>query len=507
MDIKRAKEEIKNTVRVYLLKNEFGEYKIPTIQQRPILLIGSPGIGKTAIMEQIARECKIGLVAYTITHHTRQSAIGLPFIEKRQYNKEEYSITKYTMSEIVASVYEKIEETDLKEGILFIDEINCISETLAPTMLQFLQAKAFGNHKIPKGWIIVAAGNPPEYNKSVREFDIVTLDRVRKINVEENFSVWKEYAYQHEIHGSILSYLEIKKENFYHIETTVEGKRFVTARGWADLSQIIYIYEELNISIDEAVIFQYLQHEKIAKDFSNYLDFYNKYKEDYQIDIILKGEYQQKLIERLKEAPFDEKLSIIGLLLSKLNIFFVIAYQNDLYVTELYEEMKKFKEKSIKENLERLPEEILIEQIEEKENKIVLMEKSGLLDKEEKHSTLKVIEHLEKYKRLLKEQNLQDLQASFELLKDKFQLEVEKRQNQIYFTQNVLKNAFLFLEKVFGRSQEMVIFITELTANYYSMKFIRENGSKEYYEFNKEILLSEQQQEIIQDINRIKELL
>ena len=75
----------------------------------------------------------------------------------------------------------------MPEGILFIDEINCVSETLAPTMLQFLQGKAFGNHKIPEGWIIVAAGNPPEYNKSVREFDIVTMDRIRRIDVERIF--------------------------------------------------------------------------------------------------------------------------------------------------------------------------------------------------------------------------------------------------------------------------------------------------------------------------------
>ena len=50
--------------------------------QRPLFLMGPPGIGKTQIMEQVARECGIGLVAYTITHHTRQSAIGLPFISE-----------------------------------------------------------------------------------------------------------------------------------------------------------------------------------------------------------------------------------------------------------------------------------------------------------------------------------------------------------------------------------------------------------------------------------------
>lgn len=72
MNIKRAKEELKNTIRAYLAKNSYGEYEIPVMGQRPVLLMGPPGIGKTQIMEQVARECGIGLVAYTITHHTRR---------------------------------------------------------------------------------------------------------------------------------------------------------------------------------------------------------------------------------------------------------------------------------------------------------------------------------------------------------------------------------------------------------------------------------------------------
>ena len=57
MNIKTAKEEVKNTVKAYLLKDDHGQYVIPQIRQRPMLLIGPPGIGKTQIMEQIAREC------------------------------------------------------------------------------------------------------------------------------------------------------------------------------------------------------------------------------------------------------------------------------------------------------------------------------------------------------------------------------------------------------------------------------------------------------------------
>ena len=106
MNIKEAKEEIKHTLLAYNRKDAAGRYTFPKLRQRPILLMGPPGIGKTAIMEQVAEECNVGLVAYTITHHTRQSAVGLPRIVTRCYNGKEVSITEYTLSEIIASVYE-----------------------------------------------------------------------------------------------------------------------------------------------------------------------------------------------------------------------------------------------------------------------------------------------------------------------------------------------------------------------------------------------------------------
>ena len=315
MNIKQAKEQIKIAMRAYFTKDQFGNYRIPIEKQRPIFLMGPPGIGKTAIMEQIAQELGVGLVSYSMTHHTRQSALGLPFIEHKTYGGREYAVSEYTMSEIIASVYDMMETTGIREGILFLDEVNCVSETLAPSMLQFLQYKVFGRHRVPEGWIVVTAGNPPEYNSSVREFDIVTWDRLKRIDVEPDYDVWKEYAYARSTHPAILTYLDIKKADFYKIESSTEGKTFVTARGWSDLSDMIRLCEENGDKVDENMIRQYLQNRKIAKDFAVYYDLFNKYRADYQVDRILDGKADEALKERAMKARFDERLSLLGLLL------------------------------------------------------------------------------------------------------------------------------------------------------------------------------------------------
>ena len=505
MDIKKAKNEIKNAISAYLAKDEFGEYKIPAVRQRPILLMGAPGIGKTAVMEQVARECGVALVSYSITHHTRQSAIGLPFISHKTYGGQEYTVTEYTMSEIIASVYDKMEQTGLKEGILFIDEINCASETLAPAMLQFLQCKTFGAHKVPDGWLIAAAGNPPEYNKSVREFDVVTLDRVKKIDVEPNFTVWKEYAYQQGIHGAILSYLEIRKNHFYAMETTVDGKRFVTARGWEDLSTILKVYEDMNLPVDEGLVYQYLQHKKIAKDFANYLDLYRKYRTDYRVDDILRGEYTKQAVSRLQEAPFDERLSVMGLLLSRLSEGFQKAYEADLMVTDLHGALLELKERFGSPYCKATPwQQLFSALIEEKEASFSKERKAGLLEKNKERARLKMLDRLHTLFAAAQKTALYQKEEIFDFCKEGFSSEAQAREAAIEDASAMLDHAFAFLEETFGTGQEMVIFITELTTNYFSVKFISENGSDQYYRYNQELLFDEKQKTILQDIEKAR---
>ena len=497
MNIKQAKQEIANTLKAYLTKDELGNYLIPAIRQRPVLLMGPPGIGKTQIMEQIAAEEGVGLVAYTITHHTRQSAIGLPFIEKRTYGGKEYSITEYTMSEILASVYQLMERTGLKEGILFLDEINCVSETLAPMMLQFLQCKTFGNQKLPEGWLIVAAGNPPEYNKSVRDFDVVTLDRVKRMDVTEDFAVWKAYARQKGIHGAVISYLDIKKDNFYRIETTVDGLQFATARGWEDLSELIIAYEKLGLRVDREVVGQYIQLPRIAKDFANYLELYYKYQRTYHVDDIVKGQWQNITMLELREAPFDEKLSVMGLLLSRLSEAARNTRRQDALTTALHGALLDFKAKTA-DGAE--PQAVLGQLIWQRQEKLRQAKEAGSLEKEARDLGMREVNALEDYRQQLAKEDITDPPEAMEAVRGWFGREVEKRKELGAETGAMFDNTFRFLEQTFGQDQELVLFVTEVTAGYDTSWFVENFGCDAYFRHNKELLFDDTRHRIREEI-------
>lgn len=518
MNINQAKEYIKNSVRLYLKKDEYGDYRVPVVRQRPMFLLGAPGIGKTAIMSQIAQELGLALVSYSMTHHTRQSALGLPFIVHRTYGGKEYDVSEYTMSEIIATVYETMEESGIKEGILFLDEINCVSETLAPSMLQFLQYKVFGRHRVPEGWVIVTAGNPPEFNKSVREFDVVTMDRLKVLEVEPDFGVWKEYALERRIHNAVVNYLDLKKEHFYYTEMTSRGRCYVTARGWEDLSEILYLYEEEGLAADETLIGQYLRNERIVKEFTAYYDLYNKYKKDYKITEILNGGATEQAVTRAREAAFDERLSLLGMLLDRLQADMKGIMEKAAYLSEVRFPLKAVK--GLIESAERAAQsagqqgavlvqtgqvtELLERQIDGRRKSMASRQRANTLSEAEKRKSMSIIQFLTDAKKELYVEEAADGKAAFAYLHHKYDGEVAAMRRETVRVQEEIHSLFAFAEEAFGDGNEMLILVTELTVNSTSAQFIATFGSPDYQRHNQDMMLSERQNDIQEQIAQLE---
>lgn len=499
-NIAQAKEEIIHTVQAYTAKDEKGNYKIPLVCQRPMLLMGPPGIGKTAIMKQIAREEKIGLVEYTLTHHTRQSAVGLPILKKKNFGGKEYTVTEYTMSEIIASVYQCMEQQQVSEGILFLDEINCVSETLAPTMLQFLQNKTFGTHRLPPGWVIVAAGNPERYNKSVREFDMVTLDRVRSMEIEADYKVWRAYAQKRQIHTAVLAYLDLKQENFYQIREKQEGSCFVTARGWEDLSRILQVYEELEIPVTKELAEEYIRDGEIAADFAGFYQLCRKYEKEWEPDRLFSLENRENPTEKaklLEGAGLDEKLLLMNGLEQGLTERVKTCLLEKAYMNGIYEELARIKKEAAGG---RAFDEILESCICGKKERDAILKDQGLLSGEEWEIRQRVTRWLQEERQERKLLEGQTEAPGFPWLKETFYRETLKLKRAEEEVKDALEYSITFMKEVCAKGQELALFLTHLSGNEEIMAFIRQHGCETYLKEGEILLASEAEEALKKEI-------
>lgn len=326
MNIAEAKQRIKETVIMYHQTDCDGNLLIPVNKQRPIALMGPLGIGKTEITAQVAAELGIGYLSYSITHHTRQSAVGLPMIYELKENGEKYYGTQYTVSEIILEVYKQA-SNGVSRGILFLDEFNAVSETLAPAMLSFLQTKNFGNSRLPDGWIIIVAGNPNALgqNKSAKELDAVLLDRLRIIDVSGDLNCWMDYAYEKGFHPLVITFLRHKPENFVIFEKNRNGYEVVSPRSWEDLSITLQAREHLGFEITADVVAQVVQCKRVVDSFMNFYALYRTLAANGEVEDILNGKNIAALAHRFSSMDFCQRYALICSLMDS-----TIAYTNQL---------------------------------------------------------------------------------------------------------------------------------------------------------------------------------
>lgn len=316
--VAQAKTAIAQTAALYFTKDANGRYRIDRRRARPVCLMGPAGIGKTEVVRQVAEEQGLAFLSYSVTHHTRQSAIGLPRLSECEVDGRTVPITEYTMSEIIAEVYRVMRESGKKEGILFLDEFNCASETLRPIMLQLLQSKTFGPHAIPEGWMLVLAGNPSEYNVSARALDAVTADRLRMLWLQPDYNAWRAYMVSRGVHPVVLSYLDDHRRQFYVFEKGKDGEALVTARGWEDLSVMLRMMEEFGYPVDLPFVAQYIQSAQVAREFISYYHQYSTIIASGLADAVFTNSLTEKQEKKLSEMSFPQKWALTAVVLTRL---------------------------------------------------------------------------------------------------------------------------------------------------------------------------------------------
>ncbi len=342
----------------------------------------------------------------------------------------------------------------------------------------------------------MAAGNPPEYNKSVRDFDVVTLDRVKRIDVEEDFArVEGVRPAQEPPRGHPL--LPGHQEGQLLPDREHGGRPPVCHRpGLGGSERALYAYEKLGLRADREVVGQYIQMPRIAKDFANYLEMLYKYQRTYHVDEVLRGEWKPVTVSELRAAPFDEKLSVMGLLFSRMSESARLVRKQDALATALHADLTEFKERLAAEPAQ----EVLEDLVRRRQAEMKRAREAGQLDKERRELDQREVQALETYRMDLSKEDITDGDAAMEAVRGWFAGEVEQRRKLGAETSTQFDNAFRFLEQAFGQGQELVIFVTEVTAGYDASWFVENFGCDAYFRHNRELLFDDTRHRIREEI-------
>ncbi|MBB3227038.1 hypothetical protein FHW69_001639 [Luteibacter sp. Sphag1AF] len=147
--------------------------------QVPVLLIGAPGVGKTASVQQHFDHAEVVLTSTLV----EEDIAGLP------YREGEYDYRT------VPSIFRRLTEASAqgKTTVLFLDELDKARRAVADTLLTLVASRRVGGATLPIDTCIVAAANPPEFGGGDGISDAM-LSRFAAIDYIPDVVRWSEWA-------------------------------------------------------------------------------------------------------------------------------------------------------------------------------------------------------------------------------------------------------------------------------------------------------------------------
>ena len=215
---------------------------------------------------------------------------------------------------------------------------------------------------------------------------------------------------------------------------------------------------------------------------------------------ILKGTWQPVTVSELRAAPFDERLSVMGLVLSRLSGESRNTRLQDGLTTALHAALSEFKARIESEE----PQAVLTGLIRQRQEQQRRAKEAGHLDRESRDLGQREINLLETYRQGLAREALSTPAAAMDAVRDWFSRETELRKRLGQATGAMFANAFRFLEEALGQSQELVIFVTEITAGYDTSWFVENFGCEAYFRHNQELLFDGTRRRIRDEIAAVR---
>jgi len=197
-----------------------------TKRKVPVFLWGSPGIGKSSIVSQIARDRDIGFIDLRLSLLDPTDLRGIPFFDSKD-NSAVWAKASF------------LPDGSTKEGILFLDELNTAAPMVQASAYQLILDRKIGEYTLPDGWAIVAAGNRESDRGVVFRMASPLANRFVHLDMEVDLEVWQAWAKTTEIDATIIAFTSYRPDALFAFNTQNDSKAFATPRTWEYVNEIL----------------------------------------------------------------------------------------------------------------------------------------------------------------------------------------------------------------------------------------------------------------------------
>lgn len=202
---------------------------------RPVFIWGPPGIGKSALVEQFARDVGLDCVSLLGSQLAPEDLIGVPQIVDGR--------SVFCPPRMIARD---------EPYLLFVDELNACSFEVQKAFYSLINDRRLGEYRLPPGSIVVGAGNRAQDQAIVKPMSSALMNRMLHVELKPTARDWLDWAYAEGIHEWVIKYIETRPDHLSVAPPKIE-ETFSTPRAWHILSDALQAYGD-DLQTDEIEI-------------------------------------------------------------------------------------------------------------------------------------------------------------------------------------------------------------------------------------------------------------
>ncbi len=201
----------------------------------PMMIWGSPGVGKSAVVREVARKLGIGLVDIRLAQREPVDMRGLPVPD----------VDGNSVRWLVASEWPR--EPDSR-GIIFFDELTAADRTLQAAAYEMILDRRLGDlYRVPDGWYIAAAGNQSSDRAVTAPMSSALANRFCHVKMSADARVWGQWGRAKGLHPAVLGFIAWRPDLLFDLPPDCQ-QGWPSPRSWERVSYILKLAERTGLA-------------------------------------------------------------------------------------------------------------------------------------------------------------------------------------------------------------------------------------------------------------------